>query len=75
MSEKIYSKDSWTSFQKGIMQPQFFILKDPVMVLGDQYKPDPGGGSKLKMFFLKIIFLQENHWPKDVLIQPKKYIF
>ena len=48
----------------------FYFENDPVMVLGDQYKPDPGGVSKIKNVIFKNNILRSNHWPKDVLIQP-----
>ena len=44
------------------------------MVLGDQYKPDVGGGSQIKNVFLKIISLKKIIGLIEVLIQPKKYI-
>ena len=48
----------------------FYFENDPVMVLGDQYKPDPGGVSKIKNVFFENNILRSNHWPKDILIQP-----
>ena len=45
------------------------------MVLGDQYKPDVGGGSQIKNVFFENNILKKNHWPNEVLIQPKKNIY
>ena len=48
----------------------FYFENDPVMVLGDQYKPDNGGNTQIEnVIFTENIF-KRNHWPKDVLIQP-----
>ena len=52
----------------------FYFENDPVMVLGDQYKPDPGGGSEIKNVFFENNVFRKDHWPKDVLIQPHKNI-
>ena len=48
----------------------FYFENDPVMVLGDQYRPDPGGGSEIENVFFENNIFRKNHWPKDVLIQP-----
>jgi hypothetical protein len=48
----------------------FYFENDPVMVLGDQYKPDVGGGSQIKNVFFENNIFKKNHWPKEVLIQP-----
>jgi len=53
----------------------FYFENDPVMVLGDQYRPDPGGGSEIKNVFFENNIFRKNHWPKDVLIQPTTSIF
>ena len=52
----------------------FYFENDPVMVLGDQYKPDKGGGTEIKNVFFENNIFYKNHWPKDVLIQPKNNI-
>ncbi len=52
----------------------FFFENDPVMVLGDQYKPDKGGGTEIINVFFENNIFYKNHWPKDVLIQPKNNI-
>ncbi len=52
----------------------FYFENDPVMVLGDQYKPDPGGGSEIENVFFENNIFRKNHWPKEVLIQPKNNI-
>ena len=52
----------------------FYFENDPVMVLGDQYKPDKGGGNEIKNVFFENNIFYRNHWPKDVLIQPKNNI-
>tara|TARA_B100000989_G_scaffold148080_1_gene110335 strand:+ start:99 stop:1841 length:1743 start_codon:yes stop_codon:yes gene_type:complete len=51
----------------------FYFENDPVMVLGDQYRPDPGGGSEIKNVVFENNIFKKNHWPKDVLIQPSNY--
>ncbi len=48
----------------------FYFENDPLMVLGDQYKPDPGGGSEIKNVIFENNIFRINHWPKDILIQP-----
>jgi len=54
----------------------FYFENDPIMVLGDQYKPDPGGVSKIKNVIFENNILRSNHWPKDILIQPNNiYLF
>ena len=53
----------------------FYFENDPVMVLGDQYRPDPGGGSEIENVFFENNIFRKNHWPKDVLIQPTTSIF
>ncbi len=52
----------------------FYFENDPVLVLGDQYKPDTGGGSQIKNVFFKNNIFLKDHWPKDVLIQPSASI-
>ncbi len=52
----------------------FYFENDPVLVLGDQYKPDTGGGSEIKNVFFKNNIFLNDHWPKDVLIQPSASI-
>ena len=52
----------------------FYFENDPVMVLGDQYKPDAGGGSEIKNVFFENNVFRTNHWPNNVLIQPDKNI-
>ena len=53
----------------------FYFENDPVMVLGDQYKPDVGGGSQIKNVFFENNIFKKNHWPKEVLIQPINNIY
>ena len=53
----------------------FYFENDPVMVLGDQYRPDNGGNTQIEdVIFVNNIF-KRNHWPKEVLIQPNKNIY
>ena len=52
----------------------FYFENDPVMVLGDQYKPDKGGGTEIINVFFENNIFYKNHWPKDVLIQPTNNI-
>ena len=52
----------------------FYFENNPVMVLGDQYKPDKGGGTEIINVFFENNIFYRNHWPKDVLIQPKNNI-
>ena len=42
--------------------------------MGDQYKPDKGGGTEIINVFFENNIFYKNHWPKDVLIQPKNNI-
>ena len=44
------------------------------MVLGDQYKPDPGGNGTIENVFFENNLFIENNWPKEVLIQPTNSI-
>ena len=53
----------------------FYFENDPVMVFGDQYKPDIGGGSQIKNVFFENNIFKKNHWPNDVLIQPNNSIY
>ena len=53
----------------------FYFENDPIMVLGDQYRPDPGGSSEIKNVFFENNVFKKNHWPKDVLIQPNNNIY
>ena len=50
----------------------FYFENNPVMVFGDQYKPDPGGKSQIENVFFENNYFRKNHWPKAVLIQPTK---
>jgi len=53
----------------------FYFENDPVMVLGDQYRPDKGGNTEVDdVIFINNVF-KKNHWPKEVLIQPSKNIY
>ena len=52
----------------------FYFENDPVLVLGDQYKPDTGGGFEIKNVFFKNNIFLNDHWPIDVLIQPSASI-
>ena len=53
----------------------FYFENDPIMVLGDQYRPDPGGSLEIKNVFFENNVFKKNHWPKDVLIQPDNNIY
>ena len=53
----------------------FYFENDPVMVLGDQYKPDPGGKLEIENVFFENNLFLKNHWPKNVLIQPTNNIY
>jgi predicted lactoylglutathione lyase len=54
----------------------FHIEGDSEFVLGDQYRPDKGGGAKIKnVFFENNLFLKDSYWPKDVLIQPSNSLY
>lgn len=45
------------------------------LVLGDQYRPDDGGTGTIKnVTFANNIFLNDNYWPKEALIQPNQSI-
>jgi len=55
----------------------FHIEGDSEFALGDQYRPDKGGGEgNIKnVFFENNLFLNDSYWPKNVLIQPKNSFF
>ncbi len=48
----------------------FYIEGESKLVMGDQYKPDQGGESKVKdIVFKNNLYLHKTNWPKDILIQ------
>jgi hypothetical protein len=54
----------------------FHILDESKLVLGDQYKPENAGESIVKnITFQNNLYIAENNWPSDVLIQDSKPIF
>ena len=77
VGEKIIPKIAVDKASKGVFVANniFYFENDPVMVLGDQYKPDPGGGSKIKNVFFENNIFRKNHWPSDVLIQPVSNLY
>ena len=51
----------------------FCILGDNKLVKGDQYKPEEGGGTYIEnVLFENNLYMNENSWPEDALIQDKK---
>ena len=52
----------------------FYFENDPIMVLGDQYKPDVGGGSQIKNVFFENNIFKKNHWPKETINGTIMYI-
>jgi len=48
----------------------FYFQGASAMVKGDQYKPDTStGGSILRLFFQNNLFLQQQNWPAEAIIQ------
>jgi hypothetical protein len=53
----------------------FYVEGKSKLVMGDQYKPDRGGKSKVKnIVFKNNLYLHKTNWPKDILIQDSKMI-
>ena len=53
----------------------FHIEGDSQLVLGDQYKPDEGGSGVIEnVTFTNNVFLKDDFWPKNVLIQPTDFV-
>jgi hypothetical protein len=45
------------------------------LVLSDQYQPDEGGSRVIEnVTFTNNVFLKDNFWPKNVLIQPTDFV-
>ncbi len=78
VKEDIISKIAVDKASNGVLVANniFHIEGDSEFVLGDQYRPDKGGGNKIKnVFFENNLFLNNSYWPKNVLIQPKNSFF
>ena len=78
VEEDIISKIAVDKASNGVLVANniFHIEGDSEFVLGDQYRPDKGGGNKIKnVFFENNLFLKDSYWPKDVLIQPLNSLF
>ena len=78
VKEDIISKIAVDKASNGVLVANniFHIEGDSEFVLGDQYRPDKGGGNKIKnVFFENNLFLKDSYWPKDVLIQPLNSLF
>lgn len=78
VKEDIISKIAVDKASNGVLVANniFHIKGDSEFVLGDQYRPDKGGGNKIKnVFFENNLFLKDSYWPKDVLIQPLNSLF
>ncbi len=77
-NKSIISKIAVDKASSGVLVANniFHIEGDSEFVLGDQYRPDKGGGTKIKnVFFENNLFLKDSYWPKDVLIQPLNSLF
>lgn len=69
----IVSKIAVDKVSRGVLVANniFHVEGDSNLVLGDQYKPDDGGeGIVENVTFTNNIFLKNDYWPKEVLIQP-----
>ena len=75
-NKDIVSKIAVDKGSKGIFVANniFYFEGETAMVLGDQYKPDPGGNGTIENVFFENNLFLENNWPKEVLIQPKNSI-
>jgi|TARA_B100001093_G_scaffold226699_1_gene217249 hypothetical protein len=76
VNKDIISKIAVDKNSKGVLVANniFYYEGETTMVLGDQYKPDTGGSGKIKNVFFENNLFLKNHWPKEVLIQPRKSI-
>ena len=75
-NKDIVSKIAVDKGSKGVFVANniFYFEGETAMVLGDQYKPDPGGNGTIENVFFENNLFLENNWPKEVLIQPKNSI-
>ena len=71
-NKNIVSKIAVDKGSKGVFVANniFYFEGKTAMVLGDQYKPDPGGNGTIENVFFENNLFLENNWPKEVLIQP-----
>ena len=73
----IISKIAVDNVSRGILVANniFHIEGDSKLVLGDQYRPDEGGTATIEnITFTHNIFLKDDYWPEEVLIQPTNSI-
>lgn len=73
----IISKIAVDNVSRGILVANniFHIEGDSKLVLGDQYRPDEGGTATIEnITFTYNIFLKDDYWPEEVLIQPTNSI-
>ena len=75
-NKDIVSKIAVDKGSKGVFVANniFYFEGKTAMVLGDQYKPDPGGNGTIENVFFENNLFLENNWPKEVLIQPTNSI-
>ena len=75
-NKDIVSKIAVDKGSKGVFVANniFYFEGKTAMVLGDQYKPDPGGNGTIENVFFENNLFIENNWPKEVLIQPTNSI-
>ena len=75
-NKDIVSKIAVDKGSKGVFVANniFYFEGETAMVLGDQYKPDPGGNGTIENVFFENNLFLENNWPKEVLIQPTNSI-
>lgn len=74
----IISKIAIDKVSRGILVANniFHVEGDSKLVLGDQYRPDEGGTATIEnVTFTHNIFLKDDYWPKEVLIQPNDGVF
>jgi hypothetical protein len=73
----ILSKIAVDKASKGVLVANniFHVAGDSKLVLGDQYKPDDGGAGTIEnVIFTNNLFLKNDNWPKEALIQPTEKI-
>ena len=75
-NKDIVSKIAVDKGSKGVFVANniFYFEGETAMVLGDQYKPDPGGNGTIENVFFENNLFLENNWPNEVLIQPTNSI-
>ena len=75
LTGSVVKVDSEQLTQVSVANNIFHIEGDSKLVLGDQYRPDEGGTATIEnITFTHNIFLKDDYWPEEVLIQPTNSI-